>query len=204
VTTSFRFSLLFLALFLLITLGLLGGFVGGVDWMVLAFVTHERTPWLTSTALSITALGSDAVVILFSAIAVSLFAVWRDRMAAVQVVAAAVGASLLTLATKNIIERVRPPDAERLIAVSGFSYPSGHSLAAAALYATLAMVACRHVKETRARSAVYLCAAAVMLLVGGSRAYLGVHYASDVAGGLSLGTGWALALGGGFDRIRAQ
>jgi undecaprenyl-diphosphatase len=105
------------------------------------------------------------------------------------------------MVTKNVIERIRPEEAQQLIVVSGFSYPSGHSLSTSALYLTIAIIAGRHVQHSIARAAIFLAVAAVLLMVGASRVYLGVHYATDVVSGISLGAAWALLLGGFFTFI---
>jgi undecaprenyl-diphosphatase len=107
----------------------------------------------------------------------------------------------LTLATKDIIERIRPAQAQQLIAVSGFSYPSGHSLSTAALYLTIAIIACRNVENRGARAAIFIAVSLVVMMVGASRVYLGVHYATDVVSGISLGAAWALLLAGVFTRF---
>jgi undecaprenyl-diphosphatase len=85
-----------------------------------------------------------------------------------------------------------------LIAVSGFSYPSGHSVSTSALYLTIAIIAGRYVQHSGARTAIFLAVSAVLIMVGASRVYLGVHYATDVVSGISLGAAWALLLAGFF------
>jgi undecaprenyl-diphosphatase len=82
--------------------------------------------------------------------------------------------------------------------VSGLSYPSGHSLAAASLYLTVAILVCRHLQKTGHQIAILAMTIEIILLVGISRIYLGVHYPSDVASGISLGAAWALLLAGCF------
>ena len=57
---------------------------------------------------------------------------------------------------------------------------------------------CRHLQRTLHKIAIVTMTMAIILLVGLSRIYLGVHYPSDVASGISLGTAWALLLGGVF------
>ena len=75
---------------------------------------------------------------------------------ALQLLAASAGAGILTIVTKDIIERTRPEQAQHLIAVSGFSYPSGHSLSTTALYITIAIIARRYVQHSGARTSVLL------------------------------------------------
>jgi undecaprenyl-diphosphatase len=145
----FGVASLALLAFIRITRELIEGEVSAVDHTILLAVTRTRTPWFTIAAIDVTALGSITLVVLFSVLALVVLLVLRDRLGALQLFAASVGAGILTLATKNIIERVRPEEAQRLIVVSGFSYPSGHSLITCALYLTLAIIAGRSIR-TRA------------------------------------------------------
>ena len=190
-------ALAFLA-FVRITRELIEGDVGAMDSAILLAVAKVRTPWLTIAAIDVTALGSITLVVLFSAFTLVVLLVLRDRLGALQLLAASAGAGILTLVTKDIIERTRPAEAQQLIAVSGFSYPSGHSVSTSALYLTVAIIAGRYVENPGARAAVFIAVSAVLIMVGTSRVYLGVHYATDVVSGISLGVAWALVLAGFF------
>jgi undecaprenyl-diphosphatase len=121
-----------LLIFMRITRELIEGDVGAMDSAILLAVARKRTPWLTSTGMDVTALGSITLVVLFSAFTLLVLLVLRDRMGALQLLAASAGAGILTIVTKDIIERVRPAEAQQLITVSGFSYPSGHSVSTSA------------------------------------------------------------------------
>ena len=185
-------------LFIRITRELIEGDVGVMDSAILLAVAKKRTPWLTIAAVDVTALGSITLVVLFSAFTLLVLLVLRDRLGAVQLLAASAGASVLTLVTKDIIERIRPAEAQQLVVAAGFSYPSGHSVSAAALYLTIAIIAGRYVQHSGARAAIFLAVSAVLIMIGASRVYLGVHYATDVVSGISLGAAWALVLAGFF------
>ncbi|MBZ5636865.1 MAG: phosphatase PAP2 family protein [Acidobacteriia bacterium] len=172
--------------------------VGAADRSIMLAVAKMRAPWLTSAAVDVTALGSITLVVLFSAFTLVVLLVLRDRMGALQLLAASAGAGILTLVTKNFLERIRPEEVQPLIVASGFSYPSGHSVSTSALYLTIAIIAGRHVEHSGARAAIFLAVSAVLIMVGASRVYLGVHYATDVLSGISLGASWALVLAGAF------
>jgi undecaprenyl-diphosphatase len=187
-----------LLVFVRITMELREGDVNALDHTILQSVEKLRTPALTSAAIDVTALGSTTLVFLFTALALLMLLAFRDRLGALQLLAASAGASVLTLVTKDIIERVRPEEAQRLIVVSGYSYPSGHSVSTAALYLTIAILIARHVQNARARAAIFVALSAVPLVVAASRVYLGVHFPTDVVSGISLGAAWALVLTGLF------
>jgi undecaprenyl-diphosphatase len=184
--------------FVRITRELIEGDVTAFDSTIQLTVARIRTPWLTSAAVDVTALGSITLVVLFSIFTLVVLLVLRDRLGALQLLAASAGAGILTLVTKDIIERIRPAEAQQLIVVSGFSYPSGHSLSTSALYLTIAIIAGRYVQHSGARAAIFLAVSVVLIMVGTSRVYLGVHYATDVVSGISLGAAWALVLAGLF------
>lgn len=187
-----------LVVFVRITRELIEGDAGVMDSAILHTVAKMRTPWLTIAAVDVTALGSITLVVLFSAFTLLVLLVLRDRMGALQLLAASVGAGVLTILTKDIIERSCPAEAQQLIVASGFSYPSGHSVSTSALYLTIAIIACGYVQHSGAKATIFIAVSVVLIMVGASRVYLGVHYATDVVSGISLGAAWALVLAGLF------
>ena len=188
-------------IFVKITSELLEHEVRGLDSSILTAVARMRKPWLTGIAVDVTALGSITLVVLISAVALCILLFLKDRPAAWQLLLNSVGAGIWTAMTKNFIERARPEDVTHLVQVSGFSYPSGHSLASASLYLTIAILAGRHLPTAKGRILLSCLAIVIVSLVGMSRVYLGVHYPSDVASGVLLGAAWALLLAGGFSMV---
>jgi len=172
-----------------------------IDSSILTAVVKIRRPWLTDVAVDVTALGSITLVTLISVAALCILLSLKDSFAAWQLLLNSMGAGVWTKITKDVIERTRPDDITHLVQVSGFSYTSGHSLASASLYLTIAILAARHLPTMHGRVVLFGLAVAVIALVGMSRVYLGVHYASDVASGVCLGIAWALLLAGSFSII---
>jgi undecaprenyl-diphosphatase len=190
-----------LLIFVRITREFIEGDVSALDSAIHLAVVRSRTPWLTIVAVDVTALGSITLVVLLSVFTLVALLVLRDRRNALELLAASAGAGILTLLTKNFIERIRPDEAQQLIVVSGFSYPSGHSVSTAAVYLTIAIIACRYVEHSGLKTAIFLAATIVIIMVGASRVYLGVHYATDVVSGISLGVAWSLLLTGFFTLV---
>jgi undecaprenyl-diphosphatase len=188
-------------IFVKISSELLENEVNGLDLSILTAIAKMRRPWLTSIAVDLTALGSITLVVLISVVVLCILLSLKDRLAAWQLLLNSLGAGIWTVIIKNVIERPRPESITPLVQVSGFSYPSGHSLASASLYLTIALLAVRYLPTTKARVLVFSLAVAVILLVCMSRVYLGVHYPSDVASGASLGIAWALLLAGSFSIV---
>lgn len=113
------------------------------------------------------------------------------RSAAVFVSVAVIGGALLSSALKSLFFRARPDVVPHLVHVSSASFPSGHAMNSAVVYLTLATLLARTEPNERVR--VYLLAVAISLavLVGVSRAYLGVHWPRDVFAGWCVGAIWA-------------
>lgn len=152
----------------------------------LLFVQTLRQPWLTPYMASISEL-AQPVVLLVMLLAVEAFAPGRrpGACAAVNLVCAAA----LNILLKQLIQRPRP-DGFRLITESGYSFPSGHSMAAMAFYGLLAWMVWHYERDRLVR---WLCVAGfalVIVLIGISRIYLGVHYASDVIAGFCVSLVW--------------
>ena len=82
--------------------------MSSVDRMILIGLAKARTPWLTVVAVDLTALGSVTLVVLISTIALCVLLLLKDRMGALQLVAASVGAGILTTTIKDYIDRARP------------------------------------------------------------------------------------------------
>ncbi|MGO4108545.1 phosphatase PAP2 family protein [Paenibacillus sp. YAF4_2] len=96
---------------------------------------------------------------------------------------------LLNLSLKGIFHRARP-DIHRIIDASGFSFPSGHSMSAFTLYGITIYFIWKHLKYGWLRIGVILAGIAIVLMIGISRIYLGVHYPSDVIGGYLVSAAW--------------
>ena len=91
-------------------------------------------------------------------------------------------------AVKILIERPRPVFAEPISAVGGYGFPSGHATAAGMAATVLAVLAVAVVRRRLLRSTVIMTGWALAALVALDRVFLGVHYLSDVVGGLLLGS----------------
>ena len=102
---------------------------------------------------------------------------------------------IITLANqilKFIIGRPRPVE-HRIIDQSGYSFPSGHSMVSMAFYGFLMYVIYKNVENRKLKLTLCIALAILILLIGISRIYLGVHYASDVIAGFCLSVSYLMA-----------
>jgi undecaprenyl-diphosphatase len=160
--------------------------VVAVDTEVLQFFVRHRQPWLTSIARVATAFGSSAVVIPLG-IMVGLVArrVRRSWAPLVMLASAYVGGEALFQTLKALVGRARPPAALAIGHFTGTAFPSGHATLSAAVYGAMGALA-----TGARRVAAWAAAAAVAVVVGMTRLYLGAHWLTDVLAGWALGAGW--------------
>jgi undecaprenyl-diphosphatase len=157
-----------------------------------------------SAVIQISALGSGAVtglIVLIATAYLMLAGRWRY---ALLVVACAIGTLVWMELLKGLYERPRPTVVTQIDPIGGLSFPSGHSMIAAALYPTLAMLVAGTLERRRLRVFAVAAGALLALLIGISRLYLGVHYPTDVLGGWTVGLGWALICGLVIRRIGGE
>ncbi len=108
---------------------------------------------------------------------------------AVALLSSLVGASFLNVLFKNLFQRPRPVGLN-LVAETGFSFPSGHAMLSMAVLGMLVVIAHDRMRPGRRRLLVIAGLSALILLVGLSRLYLGVHYPSDVLAGYLASLCW--------------
>jgi undecaprenyl-diphosphatase len=105
--------------------------------------------------------------------------------------AATIGNILLNGALKLVYHRPRPSVFEWQTTAVSSSFPSGHAMSSTVVYGTVAYLLMRLQKHTWAKSLTFVGAIILILLICLTRLYLGVHYPSDVLGGIIVGLAWA-------------
>lgn len=143
------------------------------------------SPFADALMRILTTIGS-ATVVLPVAIAVIAWAyARRDRRAAHILVATTAGTELLNVVLKHAFERARPNLFTEIATLHTYSFPSGHSMGSAAIYGVTAVVAVRLHRPLLVPLLVLT--PLVVLGVGLSRIFLGVHWPTDVAAGFAAG-----------------
>ncbi len=176
-----------LLVFLAILVNLLSDEIARLDtaayWL---FVVKLRREWLTPTMQGFSTLASPvgllAMLIMVGAFAPGKRPGWCAATNLVLVV-------ILNTLIKNVVQRPRP-DGFRLVSEWGYSFPSGHSMVAMAFYGFLAWLVWKYEREVLQRWFYVVVFAGLILMIGISRVYLGVHYASDVIAGFFVSLAW--------------
>jgi undecaprenyl-diphosphatase len=141
----------------------------------------------------VTALGGVTVMVLVTVVGVLAFLMHRRRVHAAILALTVLLADLSSEGLKLVYSRPRPDLVPHGSYVYSASFPSGHSTLSAATFLTLAMLIASLEPNRGTKVMVYVLAFALVLSVGVSRVYLGVHWPSDVLAGWCLGAAWALA-----------
>jgi membrane-associated phospholipid phosphatase len=164
--------------------------LGNFDNKVTDFVLSYRREWLTTFLVFITNVGTSTGYVII-VIVMTLYFVIRHRSwkFILQTIAVLLLASLSNVALKEVINRARPT-IEHLVTVYTLSYPSGHAMSAMGFYGFLIFLTMRFEMSLWLRTALFILLAFVIMSIGLSRIYLGVHYPSDVLAGFIGGLIW--------------
>ncbi|MEK6374537.1 MAG: phosphatase PAP2 family protein, partial [Acidobacteriota bacterium] len=112
------------------------------------------------------------------------------------------GCALLNMELKRYFGRARPAVAEMLRRAHGYSFPSGHAMGSAVAFAALAYLAYRAARSWSAAAAALALGATLIASVALSRVYLGVHWISDVAAGITAGLVWVTFTTVAYETLR--
>lgn len=160
------------------------------DRSITKFTHQFRSEYTTKVISDLTSLGSISVIGAFYIIFVSILLSYRDYRGVVFITVIIAGSAFWPWFLKPLFARVRPEETQWLVRVSHLSFPSGHSFGAAASYTGLAYYASLYARRWYQEVFFYFLAALLTAIVGITRIYLGVHFPTDVLGGVSGGMAW--------------
>ena len=146
---------------------------------------------VTSAVRDITALGSGTVIILFTLSVLGFLLFQKKYIMVYLILGATIGGGVLGLLLKEIFGRPRPDVIYHLTSATSLSFPSGHSMMSMVLYLSFAALMIRIPYKRAIKIYIISIALFLSIIIGISRIYLGVHYATDVLGGWSIGIAWA-------------
>ncbi|MBC9944314.1 phosphatase PAP2 family protein [Leucobacter sp. cx-328] len=163
------------------------------DWW-LSVTTIDASSPAAALARFLAIVGGSTGVIILGAVLIVLLWVFRQRRSALMLATALLLGVAMSEVLKRIFERARPGD--QLFPTTGFSYPSGHSMGAATLAISLAIIVTCFIGASRSVLAVtWFVAGAWVVLMMWSRAALHAHWLTDTLGGMLLGFAAALLAG---------
>jgi undecaprenyl-diphosphatase len=164
------------------------------DRAVLLWIHTTFPSWLDGPMRILTALGYYWFVLLLLVVTVAFFYQRGWRLSAILLLVSTAGSAVLTTVLKSVFQRARPELFDSGYQASFYSFPSGHATVAVGLYGMLTVVLAYRLRGT-ARWAVAVSGILVVLLIGFSRLYLGVHYPTDVVAGYLAALLWLVCVG---------
>ena len=167
------------------------------DRSVLLWIHATFPDWLDGPMRLITALGYYWVVV--PLLLVALYAFYRRGLvlSAALLAISTTGGIVLTTILKAVFQRARPELFQSNYTASFYSFPSGHATVAVGFYGTLALLLALRLESWK-RWTVAAVGVALVLLIGFSRLYLGVHYPTDILAGYLSASVWVSTVGSAF------
>jgi undecaprenyl-diphosphatase len=160
------------------------------DSAIISFVQGFESPGLTSIMKLFSIIGdTPAVIVLSLVVLLFLYFVLKHRTELILFVAAIIGSVVLNLILKYSFQRARP-DIHRLVEIAGYSFPSGHAMNACTVYTITSFLLWHNISTRTGRTILIIISTMMILSIGISRIYLGVHYPSDVIGGYFASGFW--------------
>jgi undecaprenyl-diphosphatase len=190
VTRVFVISLFFLLFFSLVAVLIRADKLLVFDHAIIEWVQSQEAPFITSIMKFFTEIGSTKIVVFLCLFIIFfLYKVLHHRTELFLFISVVVGSPILNLLLKEIFQRARP-DLHRLIEIGGYSFPSVHAMNAFTVYGVLTFLLWRHIFNRGGRTLLLLISSSVIIMIGVSRIYLGVHYPSDIIGGYFASGFW--------------
>jgi undecaprenyl-diphosphatase len=160
------------------------------DKSILLWLHQFSHPILDQFMLTITQLGNLNIVIVVTVITLNLLLWKRYYQEAKIFLLACVGAWILTTGMKLFFAKSRPQLWPLLISENSFSFPSGHALGSVVLYGFIAyLLSSFYPKFSRL---IFCLVLIIIILIGFSRLYLGVHWPTDIIAGYGVGFLWLM------------
>ena len=160
------------------------------DSTIISWVQGLEAPNLTVVMKFFTTIGSGLPIVIISIVIMAiLYHFLGHRRELLFLIWVMIGSALMNKLLKLVFQRTRPT-LHRIVEANGYSFPSGHSVAAFALYGALTFLIWKHVHKANGRILIIIVSSLFIVTIGISRIYLGVHYPSDVLGGYLMSACW--------------
>lgn len=180
------------AIFFVMAIQLNAEWLAQLDLKIITSVQNFRNESLTKVMVALSAIGSVKGLTYMTMLVTIILFIRRHHLLSLYLsISVALGAGILNQSLKLLFQRERP-DILRLVSIHGYSFPSGHSMGSMIFFGGLIFVLYRLMGKTSARFSLSMIFASMILLIGLSRIYLGVHYPSDVIAGFACGALWLI------------
>ena len=191
IINNFKWIICFICLILFVALAedvfnheiMIGDIIGYK--LVSTYLIHDS---ITPIVKVITWFGSATCLILLTFI---LFILIKNKKQGTLIGINLVIVTILNQLLKFILQRPRPTEF-RIINETGYSFPSGHSMISMAFYGYLIYLIYKHMKNKYLKWILISILSVLILMIGVSRIYLGVHYTSDVCAGFIISIGYLI------------
>jgi membrane-associated phospholipid phosphatase len=157
-----------------------------------SLIASLRDPILTQFFYAMTFIGQGPTAVVMVSILLIVLFLYKKRIYIPGLLISVIGSETMDSLIKLYVHRPRPTGPIPLFTETSFSFPSGHATIAVALYGFLIYIFYRVSSKRRERIGAAIIGGFVILGIGASRIYLGVHFFSDVMGGYLLGFLWLL------------
>ncbi|CAN1211502.1 Phosphatidic acid phosphatase type 2/haloperoxidase domain-containing protein [Tumidithrix helvetica PCC 7403] len=157
---------------------------------ILQWIHHFTNPFLDALMLLVTKLSNPEVAISVGLVTLVTLLIRQAHLEARIFTIAGLGAIFLNRGLKPVFARLRPDLYPQIIQENSFSFPSGHALGTVVLYGAIAYLLAKYYPHYRIW--IYLLVAILVMAVGLSRLYLGVHWPTDVLAGWAIGLLWLI------------
>lgn len=171
-------------IFIFLAIAIYAGYSTNFETWVYNGAVKHMSPTLNEVIKAITNFGGPIGVMSICLI-LSIYSKTRKKIG-IPVSIAVIVSEIINIILKNIFARERP-NILQLVNETSYSFPSGHSMVNATIYTMLAILAIKYIKDKRKKCIAVAFCVLIPVLIGFTRIYLGVHYFTDVLGGLLLG-----------------
>lgn len=159
------------------------------DTAVFSFAADHTSPSCTRFMKLISFLGKHSFLVPANLLLIAFFIFLKEKYWAIYVLLVSLTSLGLMSLLKNLIQRHRPEN-PMVEGITNYGFPSGHALMSVAFYGLLALWVAATIKNKWQRWGIILFLLILILLIGYSRIYLRVHYATDVIAGFCIGICW--------------
>ena len=171
-----------------------------LDLQIVAWFRAHSTPALDHIGVAVSLIGSPVAMSVLAVVVAIILAVRRRWILFAGWVCAFAGGGVLDWGLKRVVHRPRPTGASAFLIGNSFSFPSGHAMGSLVGYGMLAYLLVRFWAKTwRQRLTIIMIATILVVSIGLSRLYLGVHYFSDVVAGYAGALVWVAACISGLE-----